>query len=260
MPDPNKPVDILREIPQQQRPDAPPVVLNPSLPAMEKTGDVKTVLRNTLLPLMGAGAPIHPGGPSGLMEAAPSGPQQPTHPLPSKPQEPKPSSAPPTLTGGYVRLQVRSENGNLSIVGAKQVPGPLAMPSGVIHGYVYEVLLDEQQIALGSVPDAGVMRSFANRDVPGPQGKHHFATVPSFEFAVRIPAGHLVTANLPKLNIVLHKVEQAPDRFTSLAPLARQPGVKLQEVARLPGIRLDQLPVAVRPELERIVTENERLR
>jgi hypothetical protein len=134
------------------------------------------------------------------------------------------------------------------------------MPSGVIHGYVYEVLLDEQQIALGSVPDAGVMRSFANRDVPGPQGKHHFATVPSFEFAVRIPAGHLVTANLPKLNIVLHKVEQAPDRFTSLAPLARQPGVKLQEVARLPGIRLDQLPVAVRPELERIVTENERLR
>jgi hypothetical protein len=259
MPEENKPIQILREIPAEQTHDGPPVVLNASLPAMEKTGAVKTVLRNTLLPLMGTALSQGPSSSGGLMEAAPSGAQQP-QPLPSKPQEPKSTAPPPASTGGYVRLTVRSENGKLSIVGAKQVEGALALPSAVIHGYVYEVLVDDQQISLGSIPDAGVMRAFANRDVPGPQGKHHFATVPSFDFAVRVPGGQLVTANLPKLNIVLHRVDEAPDRLTSLAPLSKQPGVKLQEVGRLAGIKLEQVEPATRPELQRIVAEHDRLR
>ncbi|MGH9610464.1 MAG: hypothetical protein ACRD34_12415, partial [Bryobacteraceae bacterium] len=252
-----------RQIPAEQRQDAPPVVLNPAAPMMEAAGKVATVLRHPLLPLMGAGFAQHPAGGAGFMEPVPvqnEARATASSTKAAKPQEPKASAAQPGSASGYVRLQVLEDHGKLSIVGAKQVAGPLTMPSAVIHGYVYEVLVDGQQVALGSLPDVGVMRAFANRDVEGPQGKHHFATLPTFEFAVRIPAGHVFTANLPKLNIVLYNVQEAPDRLTTLAPLARQPGVKAEEVGRLAGIRVEQLAPNVRPELERIVRENDRLR
>jgi hypothetical protein len=151
------------------------------------------------------------------------------------------------------------ENGKLSVTGIRQVPGPLAMPSAVIHGYAYEVLLNDQQVGLGSLPDVGVRRAFANRDVPEPQGKHFLIDVPTFDFAARIPKGYLVIANLPKLNIVLHKVDEAPDRFISLAPLQKQPGVKATEVGRLAGIKVEELSPAVRPNLERILSEANKL-
>lgn len=37
----------------------------------------------------------------------------------------------------------------------KEVPGLLGLPSAVTRGYAYEVLIDDQQVALGSVPDVG---------------------------------------------------------------------------------------------------------
>jgi hypothetical protein len=134
------------------------------------------------------------------------------------------------------------------------------MSSAVIRGYAYEVLLDEQQIALGSVPDVGIRRAFANRDVEGPQGKHYFIKVPTFDFFVRISKSDVSSAALPKLNIVLHKVEDAPDRITSLEALQKQPGVKAVEVGRLAGIKLEDLPPAVRPHLEQILDETDKLR
>jgi hypothetical protein len=152
-------------------------------------------------------------------------------------------------------MTVRLQNGQLSVTDAKQVPGPLAIPSTVIRGYAYEVLLNEQQVALGSIPDVGVRRSFANRDVEGPEGKHHFAKISIIEFAVRIPKGYISTVNLPKLTILLHDIREAPDRFTSLIPLQRQTGVNTVEVSRLAGIRPEQLPAAVRPHFEEIVRD-----
>jgi hypothetical protein len=175
--------------------------------------------------------------------------------LPEKPQQPISQPA-PTETGGYVRMEVHYDNGRLSVVGVKRVPGPLGMPSGVIRGYVYEVLLNNQEIGLGSLPDVGVQRAFANSTVEGPQGKHHFGKLPTFDFFVRIPAAYVNTDNLSKLQVVLHNVEDAPDRLTSLGPLGTQSGVKATEVGRLAGIQLEQLSPAVRPEFERIVSGN----
>ncbi len=250
------PIEPLRQFPSEQSATAKPVLLAPDLPAMEKIGEVKTVLKNMLLPLMGAGHPQSTEG-EGAMAAVPG--KMPAPPAPSgKPQEAKPGLAPPSPGEGYVRMELHFENGRLSVVGVKQVPGPLTMPSAVIHGYAYEVLLDGQQIALGSLPDVGVRRAFANRDVPGPEGKHHFFYVPTFDFFVRVPQGHVSTATLPKLNIVLHKVEAAPDRFTTLSPLAQQPGVKTVEAGRLAGIKLEQLSPAVRPHLEQILSQTEK--
>lgn len=260
MPDqkPTKPDEVIRALPSKQEATAAPVILAPHLPSMEKTGEVKTVLRNARLPLMGSGVQQPPRG-EGLMAPVPAQQSAPSR-LTGKPQERK-AAPPSTASGeGYVRVEVHVENGKLSVAGIREVAGPLVMPSAVIHGYAYEVLLDDQQVGLGSLPDVGVRRAFANRDVPEPQGKHFFIEVPAFDFAVRIPKGYLVSANLPKLNVVLLKVEEAPDRFTSLAPLQKQPGVKAAEVGRLAGIKVEELSAGVRPNLERILSENEKLR
>jgi hypothetical protein len=255
-PEETKPAHVLRRLPSVQGARKRPVVTAPHLPAMEKRGKVKTVLRNTLLPLMGAGAPQHTTG-RGTMAPVPTK-VPPSAPPGGNPQQPPESQIGSSSSGGYVRMKVRLENGQLSVTGLKQVPGPLAMPSGVVHGYAYEVLLDEQQVALGSIPDVGVRRSFANRDVPGHEGKHHFANVPTIEFFVRIPKGYVSTANLPKLNVVLHNVRGAPDRLTSLAPLQKQSGVDTVEVARLKGIRLEHLSSTIRPHLEQILSETDK--
>jgi hypothetical protein len=248
-----KPGDVIRGLPTEQKPDAPPVISAPSLPGMEKMGAVKTVLRNPLLPLMGSGSPPPTGG-IGRMDPI-STQKPPGSTLPEKPQQPIPRPV-PIETDGYVRMEVHYDNGKLSVVGVKRVPGPLGMPSGIIRGYVYEVLLNDQEIGLGSLPDVGVQRAFANSTVEGPQGKHHFGKLPTFDFFVRIPAAYVNTDNLSKLQVVLHNVEDAPDRLTSLAPLGTQPGVKATEVGRLAGIQLEQLSPTVRPEFERILSEN----
>ena len=124
-----------------------PVVQAPHLAAMEATGAVKTVLKNTFLPLMGSGAG-QTGGGQGRMDAVPTHPSTPSSPS-GKPQQPKEGAQVQTPGEGYVRLEVHVDNGKLSIISAKPVPGPLAMPSAVIHGYAYEVILNDQQVALG---------------------------------------------------------------------------------------------------------------
>src|SRR5262249_54562002 len=141
----------------------------------------------------------------GLMAPVPPTPHPPQPPS-KDPQKPREVPRLPTASDGYLRVDVHFENGLLSIIGMKEVLGPLAVPSAVTRGYAYEVLLDDQQIALGSLPDVGLRRAFANRDVQGPQGKHHFVNVPSFDFHVRIPKGYVTSATLPKLQIVLHHV------------------------------------------------------
>ena len=244
--------EVLRGLPAEQSATAAPVIIAPGFPAMEKTGAVKTVLRNPRLPLMGAGTPQHTGG-AGEMDPVPTQ-MPPSTKLSEKPQEPRPARA-PSAVDGYVRMEVHVDNGQLSVIGVKHVPGPLALPSALIRGYVYEVLLDEQQVGVGSLPDVRVQRAFANRDVEGPQGKHHFAKLATFDFSVRIPASYVVTANLPKLTVVLHNVQEAPDRLTSLAPLGRQPGVKTAEVGRLTGIKMEELSSNVRSQFERILNE-----
>jgi hypothetical protein len=231
-----------------------PIVNAPGLPFMEDVGKVKTVLRNSLLPTMGADFPAAPTG-ENLMTKI--GDMSETPPWPGQgPQRPKPDQAAPSPTEGYIRVEIHAANGQLSVIGASEVPGPLTIPSAVINGFAYEVLVDDQQIALGSIPDVGLRRAFANRDVPGPEGQHRFIQVPTFDFFVRIPKAHVSDANLPKLTVVLHNVRQAPDRLAPATALQRQDGVETIEVARLSGLSLEQLPPAARPLFEKVLQEN----
>ena len=238
----------------EQRPMGAPIVNAPGLPLMEAVGKVKTVLRNSLLPTMGADVPAAPTG-ENLMTKI--GDMSETPPWPGQgPQRPKPDQAASSSTEGYIRVERHAANGQLSVIGASEVPGPLTIPSAVINGLAYEVLVDDQQIALGSIPDVGLRRAFANRDVPGPEGKHRFIQVPTFDFFVRIPKAHVSDANLPKLTVVLHNVRQAPDRLAPATALQRQAGVETIEVARLSGLSLERLPPAARPLFEKVLQEN----
>ena len=220
---------------------------------IEAVGPVTTVLRNAAPAVderRSATAPRRkPHGKVQAMTDTPpsSGPG---------PQKPKADRAAPSPTEAYVRLELHSANGRFSVIGSNEVPGPLSIPSAVIHGLAYEVLLDDRQIALGSIPDVGLRRAFANRDVPGPEGKHRFIQVPAFDFFVRIPKAHVSDANLPKLTIVLHNVRQAPDRLVPATALQRQSGIETTEVARLSGLSLEKLPPAVRPLFEKALQDN----
>ncbi len=223
---------------------------------MEQVGKVITVLKGSG-PLMGMGAPLSTSG-QGRMPEVPKQRPTPSPPegLPQKPKDVTVSAAP---SEGYVRLKIHVdlENGQMSVIDIHPVPGPLIMPTTVTRGYVYEVLLGGQTIALGSIPDAGVRRSFANRDVPGPEGKHRFiATEPSFDFFARIPKNQISEAMLPQLTIVLHEVQEAPDRFMTSVPLLKMEGTKTVEVGRLVGITPKTLPQTIRSALEQILNES----
>jgi hypothetical protein len=241
-------------LPNEQKPMGPPVVHAPGLPAMEEVGKVRTVLRNTALPLMAADAAAEVRGEHLMDKAGGMSEVPPSHGLgPQRPKEGQNIVAP---SDGYLRLEVHFENGRLSVTGAKDVAGPLATPTAVIQGHVYEVLLGEQQIAIGSIPDVGVRRAFANRDVPGPEGKHRFVQIPAFDFFVRVPKAHVTADNLQKMAIILHNVREAPDRLAPTLAMHQQPGVEAVEVARLSGMKLESVPAVVRSQLERIINEN----
>jgi hypothetical protein len=241
-------------LPTQQRPMGAPVVNAPGLPSMERVGEVRTVVRNITLPLMEPTSSVEKAGENLMVEVHRMG-ELPPWPA-TGPQKPKEDQATPAPSEGYVRIEFHVEDGRLSVVGAKEVAGPLAIPSAVIRGHVYEVLIGDQQIALGSLPDVGLRRAFANRDVPGPEGKHRFFQTPTFDFVARIPRIHVTAENLTRMIVLLHNVQEAPDRLVPDVALQKQPGIVTTEVARFPGLGLEQLPAGVRPQFERILGGN----
>lgn len=254
IPEQTWPAGLRAGLPTEQRPMGAPVVHAPGLPSMERVGEVKTVLRNTALPLMGTDASADTRG-ENLMAGVHAMANVPPW-SGQGPQKPKEGQVGPAPSDGYVRVEFHVENGQLSVIGVREVPGPLAIPSAVIHGLVYEVLIGDQQIALGSLPDVGLRRAFANRDVPGPEGKHRFVQVPSFDFFARIPKVYVSRENLPRMTVVLHNVRQAPHRVAPGTALQKQSDIETIEIARLSGVRPEQLPAVVRPLFEKILNDN----
>jgi hypothetical protein len=173
-----------------------------------------------------------------------------------KAQKPEDNSTASDSSEGYVRLKIHMEKGKLSVTDVKEVSGPLISRQTVNPGYNYEVLTGNQLITLGFLPDVGVRRSFANRDVTGREGKHHITILPSFDFFVRVPRNQISERKLPQMTIAVHEVKQIPDRLLERVPLSDQSGVTSNEIGRLVGIRLDEVPKTVSTQLERIMKEN----
>jgi hypothetical protein len=167
--------------------------------------------------------------------------------------DPMPSNEPSSDSNGYVRLTIHVERGNLSIKDIKEVSGQLIIPTALGPGHAYEILIDDTPIAFGALPDLGVRRSFANPDIPGREGTHHITTLPSYDFFARIPKNQITRDTLPKLTIILLKVQQAPDRLKKSVSLTKQAGFRSIEVGRLSRISIDTFPLEIRPKLEHIL-------
>jgi hypothetical protein len=230
---------------REQQPEGAPIVEDGGLPRMD--ADVRRA--------HGAREGAEMMGPAGKaseqrMEPRPSDITQRRYLPPQQPRQ---------VMGGvqresYLRLTIHAENGTLTVVGAREVEGPLDVPDTLVAGMVYEVAAADQRISMGSLPDVGILRSFANRDVPGPEGKHGFQEVATFDFNVRIPRHSLTPTALPHLRISLYRLHQAPKRALGREVLRQQlTGEELSEVARLDGLPADKVTGAARAELERVL-------
>jgi hypothetical protein len=150
---------------------------------------------------------------------------------------------------GYVRLRLRVTDGEMAVVGAKAVEGPLVEPK-LQGALAYEMTVGQKRVAAGGIPDVGERRSF-----PDPQGKgemsgHHVEKLKTYEVNVRVPKERVSAADLQRLEIALYRMkEELPearvDRLPA-GPIGAQFGRQLREVGRMKGIRPDRLdePVA----------------
>jgi hypothetical protein len=235
---------------------APPVVENPTLPLM--TGRAprprliggKQVLMATEPPAdKGTGNRMAPFTPTGRPKAQPK-----QHP-PMQPPTPEPQVAAAANDQGYVRLHLQMADGELSLVGAKAVDGPLA-PHGDLDGSLaWEAVLGDRRLAAGAIQDAGVRRSFPDPDGPPEQQGHHIEEAPSYDVVVRVPAGELSLSSLPRLAVRLYRVKEPVARTrVQPAPLAAQFERELRPIAELTGIRPDRLAAPLQTQLRRALS------
>jgi hypothetical protein len=165
------------------------------------------------------------------------------------PQQP-PSQEPPDQErsaqahrGGeqYLRLTVRVDEGELSIVDSQLVDGPLAQASAFQGGFAYEVTDGSRLLHAGSIPDLGVVRGFAHPNGTLEQERHHTYELSTYEFDARVPVPALRAADLSKVSIALYRVKQpekgdAPHGVLSTESLSVQREGRLREIGRVVGV------------------------
>jgi hypothetical protein len=239
--------------------DGPPVVEDRKLPRMGD-GEVAPVRIGGRLLLMPEDAK-RDDGTRNRMAPFPRGrnPAEPRMPKGGYPEQTPPK--PPRQTRlavrrgkrakeGYVRLRVLVKNGELSVVGAKFVAGPLAPIEAAHPGLVYEVMLGLRRVAAGAIADAGVRRSYPDPlGRPGLEG-HHVTKLPSYEIAVRVPAEELPMSALPKVRIMLYRWHgEAPSSVVEGRSLRSQLKGRVEIVATLEGMRISGLSKQAQAEL-----------
>ena len=161
------------------------------------------------------------------------------------------SFAAPISGEGYVRLLCEVSDGDLRIVDASVVDGPLVRPELTGH-LAYQVLVHGRTVAAGAFDDLAHQRGIAPPDEPGLG--HSDARLDSYQFTVRIPRAELSVEELSEVEIELVR----PATTTELADdAARAPGADFaaaatdaghdppRVVARLAGVDPDTLPDAV---------------
>lgn len=150
---------------------------------------------------------------------------------------------------GYVRLRLRVRDGEMEVVGAKAVEGPL-VESKLQGALAYEATLGSKRVAAGAIPDVGERRSFPDPKGKGELAGHHVEQLRTYEVNVRVPKEQVSAAALPRLEIALYRMkeelpETRPDMLAA-GPIGAQFERELREVGRMKGIRPERLsdPVA----------------
>jgi len=162
---------------------------------------------------------------------------------PPSQEPPDQERSPQALRGGeqYLRLTVRVDDGELSIVDSHLVDGPLAQATAFQGGFAYEVTDGSRLLHAGSIPDLGTVRGFAHPNGTLEQQRHHTYELSTYEFDARVPVPALRTADLSKVSIALYRVKQpekadAPRGVISTESLAVQREGRFREIGRVVGV------------------------
>lgn len=146
---------------------------------------------------------------------------------------------------GYVRMVVRVEHGEMRVVEAREVEGPLVQPTAVAHGIAHELLIGGRRVAVGSLPDAAVARSFSEFGPEGPVA-HHTHPLDTFDFAIRVPLSELRGAELSDMAINVVSVRASRGNAISDVPFQHDPELDVTPVASLTNMAETPVPMALR--------------
>jgi hypothetical protein len=145
------------------------------------------------------------------------------------------SFAAPTSGEGYVRLLCEVDDGDLRIVGASVVDGPLIRPELTGH-LAYQVLVHGRVVAAGAFDDLAHQRGIAPPDQP--ELGHSRARLETYQFTVRVPRAELPIEDLAEVEIELVR----PATTTELADdVAHTPGASFADAATDAGHEPPQL-------------------
>ena len=217
---------------------AEPIIDNPKLKPMVGTDPIRRRIGGKILAMTDA---VQPVGGTVLMKAVPTQ-------LPVTDTRPKLDQTGLVVAAAgdgpkSVRLRLRIVNGQVSVIGVRVVPGVLPPPERLDFGLAYEVKSGTRRVALGSIPDVGMRRSYPDPEGrPGMQG-HHLQELESIEVNLRLPQRDFSAATLGKLTVQLFRMKsQPPAAVINATPLVEQFRDYLRPVAELRGIDLQKLP------------------
>lgn len=148
---------------------------------------------------------------------------------------------------GYIRLRVRVTDGEMRIVGAQRVEGPLLQPTTFTGEHAYEVTLDGLLVAREGIPDMGVSRSYPR---PG-SVEHHVAERPTTELNIRVPLDRVPAAALGRLRLSLFRFPDALPR-TITGTISQQLGRQALVVARVEALSQGRIEPDALKELQRL--------
>lgn len=153
---------------------------------------------------------------------------------------------------GYLRIRLRVKDRKMSLVEVHKVDGPLITENEIQDNLVYEASISSKRIAIGSIIDVGVNRSYPNPGVPGQEG-HFFIEVPSYEFDARLPIEDLSLSLLPKVEIAVYRVKGQVNKSIGEKSVAVEFIDELREVARLKGIAIKRLSQKSQTEIRNLL-------
>ncbi len=87
---------------------------------------------------------------------------------------------------GYVRMRLQVRDGEVTVLDAKAVEGPL-VETKLQGALAYEATLGTRRVAAGAIPDVGEKRSFPAPKAKGAQATHFVTPLESYEINVRVP-------------------------------------------------------------------------
>lgn len=171
----------------------------------------------------------------------------------------EPGDAPPGAEGsasfaadvnreGYVRLLVEVDQGDMRVLDASIVEGPLVQPE-LTGAMAYEVTIGDRRVGAGAFDDLSEQHGYAPPEAD--EAGHRVGEVTQYQFTVRVPRSEITQDELPDLRITLVRPQTTTQLSEDITPAfgvpfedaAVQAGFEEPPVvAALEGISLGDLP------------------